>query len=548
MKKRERKNERKYNPPIVIQVDSDFIRCGFPGHKKPDLICLTVIGCSKTFPSTSEKVYFIGKEALKKRDKLNVFYPINDRKITNWDAFEKLLKVLYVNILKMNSSDHPLLLVLPNSDLKAGELTRILKFLFDGLNVPALYLIDEPKLVLSVTKRTIGLVVNIGFHSICCTPYYKLFQVTHAINISQIGTADVSKYLMQKILYQQAERKGSEVDDRIKMLEDHQFIQDIREQLEHEVQDIFFNPSLIGKNGEIAIHDLIYTAIGQCSIDIRSELYGNIIISGEKTIIRGLKELLNKQLAKLVPSPLDLDLKEVSIWQAACTFASKKKFISNLITKEQYDNLRANSKENFFSYPDKRVLEYWHELHNGFLHHGFLHRRKPIHTISDYPDKIMIARSEYIRDWTEEPSYEFSRERVIRGPFIKPKKPMSDLCTISGMLILTPYQLIFEPNYLVGIIKVGEKIIIKLQEIIQLKSLKVVYFRKRLEESQAILINVENGKKFAFDIGISAEGFMSKIWSEIKHLREALPHLRGTLPPPPPPSPPRGGPPPPPWE
>jgi actin-related protein len=43
---------------------------------------------------------------------------------------------------------------------------------------------------------------------------------------------------------------------------------------------VLFDPSVIGKEGIGGIQDLTYMSIQKCSIDIRADLYNNIILSG----------------------------------------------------------------------------------------------------------------------------------------------------------------------------------------------------------------------------------------------------------------------------
>jgi len=63
--------------------------------------------------------------------------------------------------------------------------------------------------------------------------------------------------------------------------------------------EILFQPSLHGL--EIpGIHQLIYNSIMSCDIHLRRQLFGNIILSGGGTMMKGFKERLQKELTSLV--------------------------------------------------------------------------------------------------------------------------------------------------------------------------------------------------------------------------------------------------------
>ena len=42
--------------------------------------------------------------------------------------------------------------------------------------------------------------------------------------------------------------------------------------------------------------------VGACDVDIRKDLYNNIVVSGGASLLAGLPERLSKEMAALVPS------------------------------------------------------------------------------------------------------------------------------------------------------------------------------------------------------------------------------------------------------
>merc|ERR1719378_738907 len=64
-----------------------------------------------------------------------------------------------------------------------------------------------------------------------------------------------------------------------------------------ECPEVLFNPKLIRKTDR-KIDELIYTSIAKCDIDLRKSLYGNIVLSGETSMLPGIGERLKEELSQ----------------------------------------------------------------------------------------------------------------------------------------------------------------------------------------------------------------------------------------------------------
>lgn len=51
-----------------------------------------------------------------------------------------------------------------------------------------------------------------------------------------------------------------------------------------------------------AYQEMVFQSIMKCDLDVRRDLYNNIILSGGSTMFPGLPERLMKELSSLVPS------------------------------------------------------------------------------------------------------------------------------------------------------------------------------------------------------------------------------------------------------
>merc|ERR1712226_1186437 len=90
------------------------------------------------------------------------------------------------------------------------------------------------------------------------------------------------------------------------------------------------------------IHKLVDTTINKCDVDIRSDLFDNVILSGGSTMFPGLQERMDKELTALraggqsvkVVAPDD---RKYSVWIGGSILASLNTFES-WVTKDQYED------------------------------------------------------------------------------------------------------------------------------------------------------------------------------------------------------------------
>ena len=62
-----------------------------------------------------------------------------------------------------------------------------------------------------------------------------------------------------------------------------------------------FQPALVGRD-EGGIHQLTHRSISKSDIDLRKDLYKNIVLSGGTTMLPGLPERLHAELSRLAPA------------------------------------------------------------------------------------------------------------------------------------------------------------------------------------------------------------------------------------------------------
>ncbi|CEP01539.1 hypothetical protein PBRA_002145 [Plasmodiophora brassicae] len=105
--------------------------------------------------------------------------------------------------------------------------------------------------------------------------------------------------------------------------------------------EVLFQPSMIGNESE-GIHQLAYQSIMKCDVDIRKDLYENIVMSGGSTMYDGLATRLQKEVAALAPSSMRVKVvappeRKYSVWIGGSILSSLSTFQQMWVSKEEYD-------------------------------------------------------------------------------------------------------------------------------------------------------------------------------------------------------------------
>jgi actin-related protein len=105
--------------------------------------------------------------------------------------------------------------------------------------------------------------------------------------------------------------------------------------------EAIFNPTLLGKETP-GIHYQLFNTIMKCDIDIRRDLYSNIVLSGGTTLFPGMAERLSKELTNLAPSTVKVRViapenRDQSVWMGGSILASLETFKMKWVTKEEYE-------------------------------------------------------------------------------------------------------------------------------------------------------------------------------------------------------------------
>ncbi|MHA1398584.1 MAG: actin, cytoplasmic 2 [Candidatus Heimdallarchaeaceae archaeon] len=358
--------------PLILDNGTGFTKNGFAGEDQPRSVFPTVIDYPKhpvVMPDVEGWVreFYIGEEAMNLRGLLRLVYPIEHGQVQDWQAMESIWHYTFYNDLRLNPNEHPIMLTEPPlNDNKNKE--KMAELMFETFNVPALYISMQAILSLYASGRTTGLVVDAGDGVIHIVPVYEGFAISHAIHRTDIGGRDITDYL-RRLLRQRGYSLSSSAEREI--------VRDIKERLcyialdpEKELKlaekisgteknytspdgntltvgaerfmapELLFNPGVIGSE-EAPLDELIYQMVQRCDVDLRRELFSNIVLSGGSTMFPGLKERLHKELTELVPETTEVRIisppeRRYFVWIGGSILGSLKTFKILWVTRKEY--------------------------------------------------------------------------------------------------------------------------------------------------------------------------------------------------------------------
>jgi actin-related protein len=116
--------ETKETQSIVIDNGSGVVKAGFSGEDAPRAIFPSIVGRPKNntvLVGVDSKDEYLGDDALKMKGILKITYPVEYGVVTCWDDMEKIWNHTFYTELRVDPSEHKVLLTEPPHNPKVNR-------------------------------------------------------------------------------------------------------------------------------------------------------------------------------------------------------------------------------------------------------------------------------------------------------------------------------------------------------------------------------------------------------------------------------------------
>jgi len=270
----------------------------------------------------------VGAEAAEARHLLDISYPVREGIVTNWEEMEHIWKYTFQDQLGVQMGDlgdHNILITEPPLNPVKNR-AKMLEVVFEKYGFGGCRVSTQAVLVLYAQGLMSGLVVDSGDGVTHVVPVCDGYVVDTLINRTNIAGRHITEYLIKLLLmrgYAFNRSADFETVARIKqelsyvaydinvdrklaqetttLIKEYQ-LPDGRKikfgDARFEAPELLFNPELDGHETK-GMHTLIHDTIQGAAIDLRSDLYKHIVLSGGTTMFPGLPSRLEKEIKAL---------------------------------------------------------------------------------------------------------------------------------------------------------------------------------------------------------------------------------------------------------
>ncbi|XP_015117413.1 actin-related protein 2 isoform X1 [Diachasma alloeum] len=328
---------------IVCDNGTGFVKCGYAGANFPAHIFPSIVGrpiiravnkigdidvkqelCVRDVLNMPELM--VGDEASKLRSLLEISYPMQNGIVRNWEDMCHVWDYTFgPEKMNINPRECKILLTEPPMNPTTNR-EKMIEMMFEKYQFAGVYIAMQAVLTLYAQGLISGVVVDSGDGVTHICPVYEEYALPHLTRRLDIAGRDITMYLIKLLLLRGYAFNHSADFETVRMLKEKLcyigYNIETEEKLAVETTvlvesytlpdgrvikvggerfsapEALFQPHLINVEAP-GIAELVFNTIQSAEIDMRSELYKHIVLSGGSTMYPGLPSRLEREIKQL---------------------------------------------------------------------------------------------------------------------------------------------------------------------------------------------------------------------------------------------------------
>ncbi|KAK4700027.1 actin-related protein 2, partial [Phenoliferia sp. Uapishka_3] len=321
--------------PLVVDNGTGFVKCGyggsnFPAHSFPSIIGRPILRAEERNSSSSPDTpnitdIMVGDLASEYRQYLQLTQPMEHGIVRNWDDMKLLWDYTFHDKLKVDTTGRKILLTEPPMNPTKNR-EKMVEVMFEDYQFGGVYVAIQAVLTLYAQGLQTGVVVDSGDGVTHIVPVYDGFSLPHLTRRLDVAGRDVTRYLIKLLLMRgyafnrtadfetvrQIKEKlcytsyDLDLDKRLSEettvlvenyeLPDGRVIKVGSERFE--APECMFQPHLVDVE-QPGMAEMLFNTVQAAPVDVRSELYKHIVLSGGSSMYPGLPSRLEKEMKQL---------------------------------------------------------------------------------------------------------------------------------------------------------------------------------------------------------------------------------------------------------
>ena len=315
---------------IVCDNGTGFVKCGyagtnFPSHIFPSLIGRPIIRSTTKVNNIEVKDLMVGEDASALRQLLEISYPMKNGIVRSWDDMKHIWDHTFYEKLQIDPKQCKVLLTEPPMNPTKNR-EKMVEVMFETYQFDGVYVAIQAVLTLYAQGLLTGVVVDSGDGVTHICPVYDGYSLPHLTRRLDVAGRNITEYLIKLLLLRGYAFNHSADFETVRMMKENMCyvaynpLQETKLATEttvlvesytlpdgrvvkiggerFEAPEVLFQPHLIDVDG-VGVTELLFNTIQAADIDLRSELYKHIVLSGGTTMYPGLPSRMEREIKQL---------------------------------------------------------------------------------------------------------------------------------------------------------------------------------------------------------------------------------------------------------